>query len=86
MFFAMTILLFVFMRFAVGGRRGRCLPRHYHRHWQLQPVQIKAPTQPSSNAFEKLKQRYVRGDISDEQYESELDTLLRTPETRKMVP
>ena len=86
MFFAMMILFFVVVRFALGPPRGRCMPVHYHRRGRLQPVQIQRPVRPEPNAFERLKQRYIRGDISDEQYETELDALLRTPETRKMVP
>lgn len=89
MFFAMMILLFVVMRFAVGGPRGRCMPMHHHRHWQLQQARVRPrvqPAQPEPNAFERLKQRYVRGDLTDAQYESEVDALLRAPETRKLVP
>ena len=62
------------------------MPLHYHRHWQLQPMPPQRPARPEPNAFERLKQSYIHGDISDEQYETELDALLRTPETRKMVP
>jgi uncharacterized membrane protein len=86
MFFAMMIVLFVVMRFALGGRRGGCVPLHHHRHRQFRPVPIQPSSRPQSNAFERLKQRYIHGDISDEQYESELDALLRMPETRKLVP
>ncbi len=83
MFFVMMILFFVFMRVA-HGRRRHCAQLHYGRH-RLPPVRPQVqPPQPS--AFEKLKQRYVQGDLSDEQYEDALDTLLRSPETRKSVP
>lgn len=78
------ILLFIVMRAAGGGRRSRCVPLHYHGHWRPQPVRMPPPPQP--NAFERLKQRYVSGDLTDEQYEAEVDRLLRVPETRKLVP
>jgi uncharacterized membrane protein len=82
MFFVMMILFFVFMRFAVHGRRHHCGHLHYaHRR---RPVRIEAAPKP--NAFDRLKQRYVEGDLTDEQYEDELDTLLRSPLTRKSVP
>jgi uncharacterized membrane protein len=83
MFFVMMVLFFVFMRVA-HGRRHHCAQLHYgrHRHHSVRP-QVQSP-QPS--AFEKLKQRYVQGDLSDEQYEDALDLLLRSPETRKSVP
>jgi uncharacterized membrane protein len=86
MFLVMLILFFVFVRVVAGGHHGHCVPLHHRRHWPLQPASAPRPQAAQPNAFERLKQRYVRGDISDEQYESELDTLLRMPDTRKMVP
>jgi hypothetical protein len=76
MFFAMMIMFFIFMRLAFGRRhrfaRLQCHSHHYHRQRRA-PVQ--APPEPSP--FERLKQQYVDGDLSDEQYEEELDKLIR---------
>ena len=90
MFFAMMIMFFVIMRVLHGRRRhfaplyycGR--PHSYHRSGPLQRGAASQPAQPS--AFDRLKQRSVDGDLTDEQYEDELDSLLRSPETRKSVP
>ena len=85
MFLVMMILFFIAVRAATGGRRARCVPLHYRATWQPRPQRVRMPpSQP--NAFERLKQRYVAGDLSDEQYEAEVDRLLRTPETRTLVP
>lgn len=83
MFFFMMILLFFVVRAVAYGGGMRCMPVQ-RRGWQ--PHRIGAPPRPRLNAFERLKQRYVSGEITDEQYESELDVLLRGRETRKLVP
>jgi uncharacterized membrane protein len=68
------------MRLSFGRRRHfahwHC---HQHRHRQT-------PARPQPNAFERLKQRYVQGEIDVEQFEREVDALLRSPEMRKVVP
>lgn len=43
------------------------------------------PAAPPESEFEKLKRRYVAGELSDEQYEAELDVLFRTPEGRRQI-
>jgi uncharacterized membrane protein len=94
MFFAMMIMFFVFMR-VTHGRRRHFAHSRLHRHWpgrhpyfvqlQAQP-RSPAPAAPKPSAFEQLKRRYVVGEIDVEQYEDELDVLLRLPEARKDVP
>ena len=89
MFFAMLIIFFIVMR-ASHGRRRRFVYLGYHHHWHgRHPYRLRmhdAPTANSLNVFEQLKQRYVSGDIDVEEYESQLDALLRAPETRKAIP
>jgi hypothetical protein len=89
---AMMFLIYVFMRFARSSRvrRGHCgghfawhPPRQPHRLRHERPVA--EPQAPKLSAFDALKERYVRGAISDAQYESELDQLLQTPEGRSQV-
>jgi len=46
--------------------------------------QVPAPVKRET-AFESLKKRYVAGQLSDEQYEREVDALLQTPEGRAQV-
>jgi hypothetical protein len=77
MFFAMLILMFVFMRLTVGRRHRFARLRCYNHHYGHRPVRIPQPA-PEPTPFERLKQRYVDGDLSDEQYEDELDKLLRS--------
>ena len=83
LFFAMLFLAFAFMRVATGGRHrfGRLHCYNHHHHWQ-RPVQLQPPA-PTLTPFERLKQRYVDGDLSDEQYEEELDKLLRVGGTAR---
>jgi uncharacterized membrane protein len=84
MFFMMMIMFFVVMR-VMHGRRRHCAQLHYYRHphfHRARPV----VERPQPTAFERLKQGYVNGDLTDEQYEEQLDALLRSPETRKSVP
>jgi uncharacterized membrane protein len=83
MFFVMLIMFFVFMR-VMHGRRCHVAHLHHGRHFRHRLASPAAPPEPS--AFERLKQKYVAGDLTDEQYEDELDTLLRSPQTRKSVP
>ena len=89
MFFAFMFLLFVMMRFSHRRRRHFAHaffyyhhhPRHGHWHRHIEPVR----EPPRLSAFEQLRQRYVEDEISVEQYEDELDVLMRTPEGRKQV-
>ena len=77
MFFAMLIMFFIFMRLASGRCHRFPQLHHYHHHNHRQrPVRLQ-PAPPKPTPFERLKQRYVDGDLSDEQYEEELDKLLR---------
>ena len=85
---AMMFLIWVFIRF---GRFQRLRSRHCGARFGWQPQRLRAerpaaePAAPKLSAFNALKERYVRGAISDVQYESELDALLRTPEGRSQV-
>jgi uncharacterized membrane protein len=83
MFFVMMVMFFVFMR-VMHGRRRHFARLHCQRHPHFRSTQAVPAPRPS--AFERLKQRYVEGDLTDEQYEDELDALLRSPETRMSVP
>jgi hypothetical protein len=75
-FFAMLFLMFVLMRFAHRGHHGFARVHCYHHHYGRRlPERVQREAQPTP--FERLKQRYVDGDLSDEQYEEELDKLLR---------
>lgn len=90
-FFAMMFLIFVFLRFGRFHhmRRGHCGGQFgWQPHRQRQRLRAERPMAepaPKLSPFEALKERYVRGAISDMQYESELDALLRTPEGRSQV-
>jgi uncharacterized membrane protein len=75
-FFAMLFLLFVFMRLARRGHHGFARVQCYHHHYRHRLPQPEQRA-PQPTPFERLKQRYVDGDLSDEQYEEELDKLLR---------
>lgn len=44
-----------------------------------------ASAPPRESEFDALKRRYVAGDLSDEQYEAELDVLFSTAEGRRQV-
>jgi hypothetical protein len=78
-FFAMLFLMFVVMRFAHRGRHGFARLHCYHHHYGQHPrARMQQPAQPPQpTPFERLKQQYVDGDLSDERYEEELDKLLR---------
>ena len=92
-FIAMMILIFVFMRFARFHRMQRwhggyaCGWRARERLHRLEyaPRPAAPAPAPRESAFESLKRRYVKGELSDYQYESELDQLLRTPEGRREI-
>jgi hypothetical protein len=90
MFFAMMVMFFIFMRVAHRGRRRHYAFRAYSGHCRSRLRTVAEPriavAAPKPNAFDTLKQRYVDGDIDVEQYEDELDALLRVPENRKIVP
>jgi hypothetical protein len=70
------------------GCAGRSRLRQHHHHGQLthplpvfhdpRPTRRTPPVQPLSR-YEALKRRYVNGDLTDEQYEHEIDALLREP-------
>ena len=85
-FLALLILFFAVSRFLrmrewQRGFAYGCYPRrHYHR---LHYSHAAPAPQPRETAFETLKRRYVTGELSDEQYESHLDALLKTPEGRR---
>ena len=79
-FFAMLILFFALARLA-GGRRHRFARVGCYNHHYWRPVRVEA-ARPEPTPFERLKQRYVHGDLSDEQYEDELDKLLRAGGSR----
>jgi hypothetical protein len=92
--FGWIILAFVFMRL----RRRRHYWRMQRFAWQgpivfagpfgfhgMQRPLEPAPALPQQSAFEALKTRYVQGEIGDEQYEHELDELLKTPAGRGQI-
>lgn len=89
---AMMFLMWAFIRF---GRFQQVRRRHcggrFGSHLRRQPQRLRyeapraEPAAPKVSAFDVLKERYVRGAISDVQYESELDALLRTPEGRSQI-
>ena len=87
--FAMIFLLWAFMRI------GRT---HRMRHWHCGPGYVAygqlhyrgranhpRVRHARESAFESLKQRYVSGELSDSEYESELDAWLQTPEGRRTL-
>ena len=93
-FFVMMFLFFAFMRFGRYHRmrRNRAFTcgwsqqrDMYRLRYAGQTVNPQPSAEPRESAYEKLKRRYVKGEISDYQYETELDELLRTPEGRRQV-
>lgn len=94
-FFAMMFLFFALMRFGRYHRMRRgwygaymCSRYAQRDQYQLRYAGQTMPqprAEPRESAYEKLKRRYVKGEISDFQYESELDELLKTPEGRSQV-
>ena len=79
-FFLMLIMFFVITRPLHMRRRHFA---HWHRHHHHLPTHTRRQIpKPQPNAFERLKTRYVQGELSDEQYEAAVDELLRTPEGR----
>jgi uncharacterized membrane protein len=91
-FFAMMFLFFIVMRM-MHGRRHHFTRLSYcasqrQRHLRARPFcghHVPVTEAPKPNAYEGLKQRYVRGDIDVEQYERELDEMLRSPEGKRFV-
>ncbi len=86
-FFAMMFLFFAFMRM-IHGRCHHSTRLHYYgarRLYQLQHRPQAHNSRPAPNAYEQLKQRYVRGDIDVDQYERELDEMLRSPDGHRIV-
>lgn len=62
---------------------------HWTQYAYPQPARTPAPEPalplPSPDPFEALKSRFVGGDLTDEEYERELDALLKTPEGRRTL-
>ena len=81
----MVILWMVLAR--VTGFRRRRHFRHWGYYQLAQPNQFPVPlvAPPKESAFDVLKRRFVKGEISDSQYEQELDRLLKTPEGKALV-
>ena len=97
----MSVFAWIFVWFAVARllgfrRRRRRWMMFRFPEWQsatCAPVPAgygsrrarQAAEVPRLTAFEQIKSRYVSGEIDDEQYERELDALLRTPEGRRQL-
>ena len=56
------------------GREERWRRRHRHRDREAVPT-----LPPPESRFDALKRRFVSGELSAEQYEREVDALLRSP-------
>lgn len=95
-FFLMMFLFFCLMRMMSHGRRHHFVRMHYHgrthSHHRIcsQPfyarqVPVAETQKPQASAYERLKRRYVDDEIDVEQYERELDELLRSPEAKRFV-
>ena len=98
--FALLITVFVISRVLGFGyrrriRRGRSFGWHQYAYG---PVQLgcrtrrppldngtQAQTPVPDRSFDTLKARYVRGELTDEQYEAELDQLLKSPQGRSQI-
>jgi hypothetical protein len=67
-----------------GGWRGQAGRRHARQHLPVLAVGEGRSRGgvPREAALESLKRRYVTGELSDEQYERELDTLFRATSGR----
>jgi hypothetical protein len=63
-------------RASCASRRGHARRLPVMQPWQ-QPQPPRAEP-PRETAFDALKRRYVSGELNDEQYEQELDTLFST--------
>ena len=88
-FFVMMFLFFFFMRMSHWRRHHFARlhyygPRRYHYHY-MQARHLPVVEAPRPNAYEQLKQRYVRGDIDVDEYERALDEILRSPEGQRIV-
>lgn len=86
-FFAMIFLFFVFVRLAACRRPhfSRLHESGSHRFKQCRMRSIEVTEPPRPSVYEQLKQRYVRGDIDVDEYERQLDEILRSPEGRRAV-
>lgn len=97
MSFFVAVLIFLAIR-RLGARGFRMRPWHGRRgHWHSimkanyrrgVPLQTPASApsiRPAETAYDVLKKRYVKGELSDDQYERALDDLLKTPEGRVMM-
>ena len=83
-FFAIFLIFLTFRILGFGMRTRTRQSMHWHHRRRMAPVQ--QPPQPrTETAYEALKRRFVRGEISDYQYERELDVLLKTPEGRAQI-
>jgi hypothetical protein len=88
-FFAMMFLFFVFMRMMHWRRHHFARLRYYgphchHHHLYARRFPAVADA-PRPNAYEQLKQRYVRGEIDVEEYERGVDEILRSPNGQRIV-
>ncbi len=98
--FALLVTVFVISRVLGFGyrrriRRGRAFGWHPYAWGPVQlgcrarRVPLNTGTQPApavpERSFDTLKARYVRGELSDEQYERELDQMLKSPEGRSQI-
>ena len=72
-------------RWALGhGRRmelewGPGGEERWHRHHRGRRRAAALPQPPAETRFEALKRRFVKGELTAEQYEREVDSLLRSP-------
>lgn len=68
------------------GRRASMQVRGDGRLAHFDAGMRRAPARPPRESeFDALKRRYVSGELSDEQYEAELDVLFSTPAGRQQV-
>lgn len=89
-FFAMMFLFFVFTRMMHGRRRHFVRLHYYGAHRNFQHHMhgrcfVAMADAPRPNAYEQLKQRYVRGEIDVEEYERGVDEILRSPQGQRLV-
>jgi hypothetical protein len=54
-------------------------PERWQRHRRGRPREAIPAAAPPETRFDALKRRFVSGELTDEQYEREVDALLRTP-------
>lgn len=86
--FVMFVLFMLVMRRFFRPRHHRPMRRLHHGAGRFHPVanpHVPLPAgeeKPEASAFERLKQRYVEGELSVEQYEAELDALIKSGDER----